>query len=56
MRLSSFLNVTRIVSQVSPSFLDMPEAQQSMRQKPFKIFDVNLTDLGFVDRLVGYTL
>lgn len=28
----------------------MPEAQRGMRQKPFKIFDVNLTDLGFVDR------
>ncbi|KAN0140009.1 hypothetical protein V8E53_001905 [Lactarius tabidus] len=36
---------------VSPSFLDMPEAQRSMRQKPFKLFDVNLTDLGFVDRI-----
>jgi hypothetical protein len=29
----------------------MPEAQRSMRQKPFKLFDVNLTDLGFVDRI-----
>ncbi|KAI9466740.1 hypothetical protein BJY52DRAFT_1234039 [Lactarius psammicola] len=31
---------------VSPSFLDMPEARRGMRRKPFKLFDVNLTDIG----------
>ncbi|KAF8271770.1 hypothetical protein EI94DRAFT_1784087 [Lactarius quietus] len=38
---------------VSPSFLDMPEARRNMRQKPFKLFDVNLTDLGFVGGFDG---
>jgi hypothetical protein len=27
----------------------MPEARRGMRQKPFKLFDVNLTNIGFVD-------
>ena len=48
MSLPSLLNVTLLL-QVSPSFLDMPEARRAMRQKPFKLFDVNLTDIGFVD-------
>ncbi|KAH9050078.1 hypothetical protein EDB84DRAFT_1450851 [Lactarius hengduanensis] len=30
----------------SPSFLDMPEAQRGMRRKPFKLFDVDLTNIG----------
>ncbi|KAI9429499.1 hypothetical protein H4582DRAFT_2027774 [Lactarius indigo] len=30
----------------SPSFLDMPEARRGMRQKPFKLFDVDLTNMG----------
>ncbi len=27
----------------------MPEARRGMRRKPFKVFDVNLTDIGFVN-------
>ncbi|KAH9062066.1 hypothetical protein EDB87DRAFT_1609146 [Lactarius vividus] len=30
----------------SPSFLDMPEARRGMRRKPFKLFDVDLTNIG----------
>jgi hypothetical protein len=39
---------TSLILQVSASFLDMPEAKQSMRKKDFTLLGFNLTKIGSV--------